>query len=77
MRASGDNNEDLGVIYYLVSDDLRHARTWSRKEAMADIARLNQGIIDILTPFTLVKRLEHFFKGMKHNKVGSQATLSI
>ncbi|GAA5874199.1 hypothetical protein JCM3774_006762 [Rhodotorula dairenensis] len=43
MRASGDNNEDLGVIYYL-------------------------GIIDILTPFTFVKRLEHFFKGMKHNK---------
>ncbi|GAA5989510.1 hypothetical protein JCM10908_000510 [Rhodotorula pacifica] len=43
MRATGDQNEELGVIYYL-------------------------GIIDILTPFTLVKRLEHFFKGMKHNK---------
>ncbi|GAA5860483.1 hypothetical protein JCM1840_000271 [Sporobolomyces johnsonii] len=43
MRATGDNNEDLGVIYYL-------------------------GIIDILTPYTLVKRLEHFFKGFKHDK---------
>ncbi|GAA6027112.1 hypothetical protein JCM8097_002399 [Rhodosporidiobolus ruineniae] len=43
MRATGDSNEDLGVIYYL-------------------------GIIDILTPYTLVKRLEHFFRGMKHNK---------
>ena len=31
---------------------------------------MTQGIIDILTPFTLVKRLEHFFKGLKHNKVG-------
>jgi hypothetical protein len=31
---------------------------------------LSQGIIDILTPFTFVKRLEHFFKGLKHNKVG-------
>ncbi|GAA5918160.1 hypothetical protein JCM1841_005280 [Sporobolomyces salmonicolor] len=43
MRATGDNNEDLGVIYYL-------------------------GIIDILTPYTVVKRLEHFFKGLKHDK---------
>ncbi|GAA6057599.1 hypothetical protein JCM3770_005405 [Rhodotorula araucariae] len=43
MRATGDSNEDLGVIYYL-------------------------GIIDILTPYTCVKRIEHFFKGMKHNK---------
>lgn len=43
MRATGDHNEELGVIYYL-------------------------GIIDILTPFTFVKRLEHFFKGLKHNK---------
>ncbi|BGP48168.1 Phosphatidylinositol-4-phosphate 5-kinase [Rhodotorula kratochvilovae] len=43
MRATGDGNEDLGVIYYL-------------------------GIIDILTPYTCVKRIEHFFKGMKHNK---------
>ncbi|BGP16165.1 hypothetical protein JCM10213_006100 [Rhodosporidiobolus nylandii] len=43
MRATGDNNEDLGVIYYL-------------------------GIIDILTPYTLVKRLEHFIKGCQHDK---------
>ncbi|GAA5824050.1 hypothetical protein JCM11251_001500 [Rhodosporidiobolus azoricus] len=43
MRATGDNNEDLGVIYYL-------------------------GIIDILTPFTFVKRIEHLFKGMQHDK---------
>ncbi|BGP08068.1 Phosphatidylinositol-4-phosphate 5-kinase [Rhodotorula toruloides] len=43
MRATGDNNEDLGVIYYL-------------------------GIIDILTPYNCVKRIEHFWKGLKHNK---------
>ncbi|GAA6015336.1 hypothetical protein JCM10207_008953 [Rhodosporidiobolus poonsookiae] len=43
MRATGDGNEDLGVIYYL-------------------------GIIDILTPYTMVKRLEHFFKGMRNDK---------
>ncbi|GAA5915587.1 hypothetical protein JCM6882_006384 [Rhodosporidiobolus microsporus] len=43
MRATGENNEDLGVIYYL-------------------------GIIDILTPYTLVKRLEHFVKGFSHDK---------
>ncbi|GAA5999096.1 1-phosphatidylinositol-4-phosphate 5-kinase [Rhodotorula paludigena] len=43
MRATGDSNEDLGVIYYL-------------------------GIIDILTPYTFAKRIEHFFKGLQHNK---------
>ncbi|GAA5977881.1 hypothetical protein JCM11641_006098 [Rhodosporidiobolus odoratus] len=43
MRATGENNEDLGVIYYL-------------------------GIIDILTPYTIVKRLEHFWKGLQHDK---------
>lgn len=26
------------------------------------------GIIDILTPYTLVKKLEHFFRSMKHDK---------
>ncbi|GAA5874125.1 hypothetical protein JCM8547_008380 [Rhodosporidiobolus lusitaniae] len=43
MCATGDNNEDLGVIYYL-------------------------GIIDILTPYTFVKRVEHLFKGFQHDK---------
>ncbi|GAA5992114.1 hypothetical protein JCM5350_007016, partial [Sporobolomyces pararoseus] len=43
MRATGEADEDLGVIYYL-------------------------GIIDILTPYTLVKRLEHLFKGIKNDK---------
>ncbi|GAA5943316.1 1-phosphatidylinositol-4-phosphate 5-kinase [Sporobolomyces koalae] len=43
MRATGDSNENLDVIYFL-------------------------GIIDILTPYTFVKRLEHFFKGIKNDK---------
>jgi len=69
MRASDDSNEDLGVIYYLV----RLGGAFSRCEgcAAADSSRspLEQGIIDILTPYTFVKRLEHFFKGFQHNKV--------
>ncbi|KAK4705361.1 1-phosphatidylinositol-4-phosphate 5-kinase, partial [Phenoliferia sp. Uapishka_3] len=43
IRATGDDNEDLGVIYYL-------------------------GIIDILTPYGTLKKIEHFFKGMQHDK---------
>ncbi|KAM0750586.1 SAICAR synthase-like protein [Meredithblackwellia eburnea MCA 4105] len=43
IRATGDNNEDLQVIYYL-------------------------GIIDILTPYGILKKLEHFFRGLKHDK---------
>ncbi|KAL8278625.1 hypothetical protein RQP46_008917 [Phenoliferia psychrophenolica] len=43
IRATGDDNEDLGVIYYL-------------------------GIIDILTPYSTLKKIEHFFKGMQHDK---------
>ncbi|SCV74004.1 BQ2448_6436 [Microbotryum intermedium] len=42
IRATGDCNEDLGVIYYL-------------------------GIIDILTPYTFVKKIEHCWKSFKHN----------
>ncbi|KDE07562.1 hypothetical protein MVLG_02231 [Microbotryum lychnidis-dioicae p1A1 Lamole] len=42
IRATGDCNEDLGVIYYL-------------------------GIIDILTPYTFVKKVEHYWKSFKHN----------
>ncbi|KAK4053232.1 Phosphatidylinositol-4-phosphate 5-kinase [Microbotryomycetes sp. JL221] len=43
MKATGQDNVELDMIYYL-------------------------GIIDILTPYTLVKKLEHFFKGFKHDK---------
>mgnify|MGYP001583809239 CR=1 FL=1 len=28
-----------------------------------------QGIIDILTPYTFVKKVEHFFRGLKYDKV--------
>lgn len=43
FRATGDENEDVGVIYYL-------------------------GIIDILTPYTCVKVLENFFRGLQHDR---------
>lgn len=64
MRATGDSNEDLGVIYYLVR------RSFSFRVSYALlIFRASQGIIDILTPYTFAKRIEHFFKGLQHNKV--------
>ncbi|KAM0787848.1 hypothetical protein ACM66B_003901 [Microbotryomycetes sp. NB124-2] len=43
MKATGLDNSEMDMIYYL-------------------------GIIDILTPYTFVKKLEHFFKGFKHDK---------
>lgn len=67
MRASDDNDEEIGVIYYLVS-----RRRSLSLEGSADLALTWQGIIDILTPYTLVKRLEHFFRGLKHNKVSAR-----
>lgn len=71
IRATGDNNEELGVIYYLVSLSLSTLGT-----LFADTGDL-QGIIDILTPYTLIKKLEHFFRSMKHDGVSSVQRYSI
>src|ERR1700722_374277 len=46
LRATGEENENLGAIYYL-------------------------GVIDILTPYTIAKRLEHLWKGMQADRVRS------
>jgi 1-phosphatidylinositol-4-phosphate 5-kinase len=45
LRATGKENENLDMMYYL-------------------------GIIDILTPYTVVKRMEHLWKGMQADRVG-------
>lgn len=41
----------------------------SKVRMFADAVSYFQGIIDILTPYTLVKRFEHFIKGIKNDKV--------
>lgn len=69
MRATGEANEDLAVIYYLVRLQSFFSSVESQKKSLILPNSDEQGIIDILTPYTLVKRLEHFFKGIKNDKV--------
>jgi 1-phosphatidylinositol-4-phosphate 5-kinase len=68
IRATGDTNEDLGVIYYLVS--LGFGLALAGERGLMN-ALLSQGIIDILTPYTFIKKAEHFFKGLKHDPVSA------
>lgn len=78
MRATGPDNEDLGVIYYLVSPPAEaQARRTRPLILMPTLSRLAQGIIDILTPYTFVKRVEHFFKGFKHPRVGPLSLFTV
>ncbi|KPV75582.1 uncharacterized protein RHOBADRAFT_26934 [Rhodotorula graminis WP1] len=59
-----DNSERRMFLFYQDEGGMR--ASGDSNEDLGAIYYL--GIIDILTPYTCVKRLEHFFKGFQHNK---------
>ncbi|GAA5898810.1 hypothetical protein JCM8208_005402 [Rhodotorula glutinis] len=59
-----DNSERRMFLFYQDEGGMR--ASGDSNEDLGAIYYL--GIIDILTPYTFVKRLEHFFKGFQHNK---------
>ena len=67
-----DTGDRLHFLFYQDESGLR--ATDEANEPMDTIYYL--GVIDILTPYTVVKKLEHFWKGLKSDRVGVPPVLA-
>lgn len=66
-----DTGDRQSLIFYQDEGGLR--ATDEANEQLATIYYL--GVIDILTPYSMVKKLEHFWKGMSADRVGKFSLL--